>query len=166
MTKEREWVSEDCYFEAEPIRCRPEDLEMLGQRRIETLDVTFEIRESTEEDLEWLAEALGPAYLDRMRTLPDRLAARGKVEEVEATSFVVGSGTISSYRLYLITVDPWWKIPAWLISWLRQNTPDARGDWRNTLRILYGMDIWFGRVPLIRTLAVLHVLISIWLRSV
>ena len=50
-------------------------------------DVTFEhctleVRETTEEDLAWLAEALGPEYLHRMGTLSDRLAARGEVEEI------------------------------------------------------------------------------------
>jgi len=50
-------------------------------------DVTFEhcnleIRDTTQEDLAWLEKALGSEYLHRVMTLPDRLAARGEVEEI------------------------------------------------------------------------------------
>ena len=71
------------------------------------------------------------------------------------------TGPISSYRLVLIAVRPWWRTPGWLLSWVRDHTPIGH-TWQDKLRILYGMDIWIGRVPLVRTIAVAHLVLWAW----
>lgn len=52
-------------------------------------------------------------------------------------------------RLVLVRVE-WRKTIGWVI---RQAVPTH--GW---LRVLYGMDIWLGRVPLIRTMIAINIL--------
>ena len=61
-----------------------------------------------------------------------------------------------SFRLVLVQME-WRRIIAWAI---KQAVPTH--GW---LRVLYGMDIWLGRVPLIRTMIAANILVWIvsWL---
>ena len=66
------------------------------------------------------------------------------------------TGPISSFRLILV-VGSLRKTPAYVCQWIRRGN-----GWRERLRILYGMDVWWGRVPLVRTIAVAHLVLWTW----
>ena len=72
------------------------------------------------------------------------------------------TGSLGSFRLVLISVHPWWKAPMVLAEYLRK-IPVC--DWRDQLCVLYGMDIWFNRVPLVRTVIVAHLVLWILRRE-
>ena len=64
------------------------------------------------------------------------------------------TGTVGSFRLVQIRVNPWQNIPAYLWRLM----PKAH-SWQDRLRLLYGMDVWFNRIPLIRTIIVAHLVL-------
>ena len=63
-----------------------------------------------------------------------------------------------SFRLVLVQME-WRRIIAWAIK----QGPPLVGWWRT----IYGMDIWLGRVPLIRTMIAANILVWIilWFAS-